>query len=66
MNMKTWTNPSVEELEVELTASLDHPWYHENNNGYWDGNKYWGSENGSENGNENGDENGDETSGPNS
>jgi hypothetical protein len=26
MNMKTWTNPSVEELEVEMTAG-GQPWW---------------------------------------
>ena len=29
MNMKTWTNPTVEELEVEQTASGYFDWYWE-------------------------------------
>ena len=58
--MKTWTNPTVEELDVKLTASMNQPFYHENNNGYYDGNTFWGAE---------GDDNEEgtpETAGPNS
>ena len=68
--MKTWTNPTVEELEVKLTASMDHPFYHENANGWWDGNQYWGSNhgNGDDNnpGNDDNNPGSEETSGPNS
>ena len=47
MNMKTWTNPSVEELEVKLTASFEDTFYHEQEDGDSDNNnEYWGDMNG--------------------
>lgn len=36
MNMKTWTNPSVEELEVEKTAAIYSWWQVEEANGKLD------------------------------
>lgn len=36
MNMKTWTNPSVEELEVEKTAAIYSCWQVEEANGKLD------------------------------
>ena len=55
MNMKTWTNPAVEELEVKMTALLH--WTDESEwpNGEWDGNVIVGGGNG---GNEGGNQGG--------
>ena len=42
MNMKTWTNPSVEELEVKMTALLEWTDDSEYPNGKLDGNIFVG------------------------
>ncbi len=58
--MKTWTNPSVEELDVKLTAALYAWWQVEESNGVLDDSLLWGTDPGTGNGNGNGtgDENG--------
>ena len=47
MNMKTWTNPSVEELDVKLTALLEWTDDSEYPNGVFDGNMIFGGDEGS-------------------
>ena len=59
MNMKTWTNPSVEELEVKMTALLH--WTDESEwpNGEWDGNVIvGGGSGGNQGGNQGGSDDG--------
>ena len=59
MNMKTWTNPSVEELEVKMTALLHLTSESEWPNGKWDGNIFVGGGNGgNQGGNQGGDQGG--------
>ena len=53
--MKTWTNPSVEELDVKLTSFFYAWWQVEEANGVLDDSLFWGTDNpGNGNGNENG------------
>lgn len=61
--MKTWTNPTVEELEVKATALLDWAEVSEYPNGKFDGNIIFGGANGeggegSEGGNQGGNQDG--------
>ena len=59
MNMKTWTNPSVEELDVKMTALLHLTAESEWPNGEVDGNIFIGGANsGNEGGNEGGNQGG--------
>lgn len=44
--MKTWTNPTVEELEVKMTALLEWAEVSEYPNGKFDGNIIFGGANG--------------------
>ena len=47
--MKTWTNPTVEELEVKMTAWLGLTNESERPNGVWDGNMIVGGGSGGSN-----------------
>lgn len=63
--MKTWTNPTVEELEVKMTALLEWAEVSEYPNGKFDGNIIIGGANGEggeggEGGNQGGDQGGDQ------
>ena len=57
--MKTWTNPTVEELEVKNTAYYYAWWQVEEANGVLDDSLLWGTDPGTGNGNGNGTGNGD-------
>ena len=44
--MKTWTNPTIEELEVKMTAALEFTYDSEDPNGVFDGNMIVGGRKG--------------------